>query len=269
MRPVNLLRDLLTAAVPSKWIESRGLLLDPWQKQVADSRDPLNLILCSRQSGKTTLVAAMVAHVLQTVAKALVLVLAPSERQSQELLLKAKGFLSFTSVAPLSLAKKTLELRNGSRAFALPGSEETVRGFSAPDLIVVDEAGMAPDPLYYAVRPMLATISERGRIILLTTPKGMRGFFYEEWTSELPARRTKVTGYDCPRIPREFLEAEKERMPDWLFRQEYLCEFVDNDLQVFGTSLIDAAFAAGATMPSLDMERTLNIPTNGAKALVL
>ena len=49
------------------------------------------------------------------------------------------------------------EVIHGSRVVSLPGTGDTVRGFSAPDLIVEDEAGFVEDSFYTAIRPMLAT----------------------------------------------------------------------------------------------------------------
>jgi hypothetical protein len=76
-----------------------------------------------------------------------------------------------------------------------------------------------------------------GRIILLSTPFGKRGFFYKEW-SEGGAewRRVKITANDCPRISKDWLEQERRTIGDWWFSQEYLCEFVDSVDQVFATS---------------------------------
>jgi hypothetical protein len=45
-----------------------------------------------------------------------------------------------------------LELANGSRIVSLPGSGETVRGYSAPRLVIVDEASRVPDELMGANR---------------------------------------------------------------------------------------------------------------------
>ncbi len=59
-------------------------------------------------------------------------------------------------------------LSNGSRVVSLPGTSETVRGFSAPRLVIEDEAAFVEDGVYGAVRPMLAVSS--GRLILMSTP---------------------------------------------------------------------------------------------------
>jgi len=69
----------------------------------------------------------------------------------------------------------SLQFPNGSRIVGLPGSEETIRGFSAVSLLLVDEASRVADELYMAVRPMLAASS--GALWLMSTPCGKRGFF--------------------------------------------------------------------------------------------
>ena len=53
----------------------------------------------------------------------------------------------------------------------------------------------------------------------------------------------KVTARDCPRITDAFLEQERRELGDWLFRQEYLCEFVDGVDSLFRTEDIDRAFS--------------------------
>jgi hypothetical protein len=70
--------------------------------------------------------------------------------------------------------------------------------------------------------------------VLLTTPFGKRGFFHHEWTEGgTEWQRVKITAHDCPRISPAWLEAERARIGDWWFRQEYLCTFVENTDQVF------------------------------------
>jgi hypothetical protein len=148
---------------------------------------------------------------------------------------------------------------NGSRLIALPGTEKTVRGFSAVDLIVADEAARVSDELYEAIRPMLA-VSE-GRLVGLTTPHGKRGWFYEAWTSEQEWHRVKVTGPECPRLSEEFLRQEKREIGRWMYRQEYLCEFVDPVNQMFRTSEIEEAFTSDVE-PLFGGDETQEAPEN-------
>ncbi len=71
----------------------------------------------------------------------------------------------------------SLVLPNGTRIVGLPGTEGTVRGFSAVSLLLIDEAARVQDAMYKALRPMLAVGD--GDLWLMSTPYGKRGFFYE------------------------------------------------------------------------------------------
>jgi hypothetical protein len=213
--------------------QQAGLSPDPWQANVLRSTSHQDILLVSRQGGKSTVTSIRALHKALYNAGALVLLLAPSYRQSKELFRKVKTAYAAVraGVRVRSESTQEMELENGSRIVALPGEEETIRGFSGVDLLIIDEASRVSDALYYSVRPMLAVSG--GDIMLLSTPFGKRGFFFEEWTSGADWLKVKVTAYQCPRISREWLEAERKAIGEWWFAQEYLCEFVDTTDQVF------------------------------------
>jgi len=126
----------------------------------------------------------------------------------------------------------SLELTNGSRIITLPGSERTVRGFSGASILIVDEAARVDDGLYYAVRPMLAVSG--GSLMMLSTPFGRRGVFFEEWSNGSDEwERYEVPATEAPRISSEFLESERRSLPRRVFRQEYLCAFEATEDEVF------------------------------------
>jgi hypothetical protein len=171
----------------------------------------------------------------------LVLCLAPALRQSQELFGKIASFYRDLGrpVAPQGERKLSLELENDSRIITLPGSEKTIRGFSGAALLLVDEASRVDDGLYYAIRPMLAVSG--GSLMMLSTPFGKRGVFYEEWTGSHAWERYEVPASECPRIPPEFLEEERATLPSWVYRQEYECSFEETEDQVFTTEMVERA----------------------------
>jgi hypothetical protein len=121
---------------------------------------------------------------------------------------------------------------------SLPGDGDTVRGFSAVRLLVIDEAARVEESLYAAVRPMLAVSG--GRLVALSTPNGRAGWFYDSWRGTTNWQRVQITAEQCPRIPREFLEAEKRDIGARWFQQEYNCEFMDMVGAVFSGADIDA-----------------------------
>src|SRR5215471_18081092 len=67
--------------------------------------------------------------------------------------------------------------------------------------------------------------------------------FYEQWAKGQGCTRTKKTAYDIPRISSAFLEKERLRLGDLMFRQEYLCEFIDPGSAAFSSELIEACLA--------------------------
>jgi hypothetical protein len=171
----------------------------------------------------------------------LILILAPAERQAKELFSKVATFYrTLGHIIPMdSYRKLGMNLASGSRIEALPGTEKTIRGFSGVDLLIVDEAARVADELYYTVRPMLAVSG--GRLMLLSTPFGKRGVFYEEWTGDGAWERYTVTASECPRIPPAFLEEERKTLGPWWFAQEFECKVMDRLDQVFATEVIDKA----------------------------
>jgi len=173
--------DLAMALDPVLLAERLAFTPDPWQAQVLRTAARQVILNCSRQTGKSTITALLALHQALYCSPSLVLLLSPSLRQSGELFRKVTAFYrQIEKAAPVEAESALrLELENGSRVVSLPGKEQTVRGFSGVTLLVVDEAARVPDALYYAIRPMLAVSG--GRIVLLSTPFGTRGFFFREW----------------------------------------------------------------------------------------
>jgi hypothetical protein len=201
-----------------------GLEPDPWQAEVLRGQSKRVLMLCARQTGKSQVAAAMALYEALYHPGALILLLSPTLRQSQELFKKVMAFYQTADlpmVAPEHESALRMELPNGARVISLPGTEETIRGYSGARLLVIDEAARVDDGLYFAVRPMLAV--SRGRMVCLTTPFGKRGFFYTEWTSDRAWSRTKIVASECPRISPEFLAEELAVMGQWWWNQEYAC----------------------------------------------
>lgn len=109
---------------------------------------------------------------------------------------------------------------------SLPSTPDTVRGISAVTLLIEDEASRVDDELHHAVRPMLTT--SNGRLMLMSTPFGRRGHFWEAWSGEGAWNRVTITANECPRITKKALEEERKALPGFVFEQEYLCNFAED-----------------------------------------
>ena len=235
---MKLLDNWIKHSHPVALAATAGITLDPWQEEMVSSTASRLLLNCSRQIGKSTTTGVLATYTaLQR--KSLVLLLSPSLRQSQELFRKCLDVYRATDRPVPASAENalSLELENGSRIVSLPGKEATVRGFSGASLLIIDEASRVPDALYKSIRPMLAV--SHGRLVLLSSPFGTRGFFWEEWKRRAHWHYFEIDATQCPRIAPEFLEEERESMGDWWFQQEYMCQFLDSETAAFRTEDIE------------------------------
>jgi hypothetical protein len=173
---------------------------------------------------------------------ALILLLSPSMRQSQELFRKCLSVYRALGRPVASEAENTmsLELENRSRIVSLPGGETTTRGYSGVRLLLVDEAARVPDESYYSARPMVGVSG--GRIVLMSTPAGRRGAFYHTVQDPTGWEVVRVPASDCPRLSQAFLDEERRTMGDLRFSEEYELQFIDDETSIFGEDTIAAAF---------------------------
>jgi hypothetical protein len=224
--------------------ERLGFAPDPWQARLLRSRAPQCILNCGRQVGKSTVVAALALHTCLYKRGSLVIVIAPSQRQSRELFIKLTGFLQCLEPAEPTEeeTKLSLMLSNGSRVVTLPGDNpRTVRGYSAPALIIEDEAAFVSDETYDALIPMLAA-SPGGRIVLMSTPYIAAGHFYQIWHGSGDWERYEHPTSDCPRVSGEWLEARRREDP-LRYGREYECQFGSPEDSLFTPEMLDRMVA--------------------------
>jgi hypothetical protein len=241
----DLAQDLALALDPAQLFRRAiGSPPDDWQARLLRSDARQILLNCTRQAGKSTSTASLALHTALYEPGALILILAPAERQSKELFRKVRQQAGALGIPNSAIERDTaleIELVNGARMVCLPGKDATIRGFSAVSLLIVDEAARVSDELYRGVRPMLAV--SNGRVVLLSSPFGRRGFFFEEWANGGATwERYEVPATLIPRIPAAFLEEERRALGPF-FEGEYMCKFLDNQLSVFSYASVMGALS--------------------------
>jgi hypothetical protein len=199
--------------------------------------------------GKSLCAAALALRTALLRPGSLTLLLSPTLRQSGELF-RDKVLRLYNGLGgPVPAVQETqssLQLVNGSRIVSLPGEEGNIRGYSAVSLLVIDEAARVPDPLYEAVRPMLAVSG--GALICLSSAWARTGFFYLSWAEGGSGwHRVSVTPGDCPRISREFLEEERAALGERVYAREYENEFSAADDAAFDPDAVARALSAPLT----------------------
>ncbi len=135
-------------------------------------------------------------------------------------------------------ADRIMEFPNGASLTIWSGDKggDSMRG-GAPDLAIIDEAAMikSGDMWNAVIRPALMT--KQGRAMFLSTPRGHNWFWqlfnmgndpmqpdYKSWSFP--------SVYNPIQLPGE-IEQARATLPDRLFRQEYLAEFIEDAGGVF------------------------------------
>ena len=245
--------DVDIPASPADFATQLGITPDPWQVEVLQSDHPQKILLCARRAGKTTVAAVLAIHKALTEPGSEVLILAPTEDQAKIAYSQAAR-LYRKAGAPhgaLSDRRTGLELRNGSTIEARTALERSTRGRGA-DLLILDEASRIHEEDYLGILPLLA--ASGGEQMLLSTPNGKRGFFYEIWHDEADdGHRTRVVASDVPHRYPKGLEVFRRRMPEEYFLQEFYCEWLDTEGGLFSYEDIEAALELGEDVEALEI----------------
>ena len=267
-RELALLRSSLAALTPPQaatldgpiaWTERiAGLTLDPWQRDVLLSAAPRLLLNATRQSGKSTVAALKAARTV--LEGGLAVVVSPSLRQSGFLFRKLSRHLVASEAGFRRETLTEVELVSGGLAVSLPGDRPAMlRGLSlrhdGPAVLIVDEASRVRDELWATISPMLAA-APAAQQILLSTPAGANGEFHRAWTSGEDWQRVQITADQCPRISAAHLAAERIRLGDALYRQEYFGAFVSAPGIVFDAEVLAHMFG---DHPEDEPERAISI----------
>jgi len=242
--------------------------LDQWQKDVLETEG--NICLRSgRQVGKSTIISQKAAEYAIKHPGKEVMIVASVERQAVHLFLMVQNYLQDYHPKKVK-GRMTLsfaQLHNGSIIRCMPAGDtgRGIRGYTI-DLLICDEAAYIRDEVFTAITPMLAIT--RGKMILLSTPHGKEGYFYDCFEDE-SFTSFHISSEDCPRKDQEFLDREKKRMTKGQYAQEYLGEFVDELRRLFSNELIDMISKLKRHLPYGNKFLGVDIARMGADESVL
>ena len=160
----------------------------------------------------------------------------------------------------LSAQVPGVEIRRGDRIITYPGGGSVaVRSSDRPDslrsegldYVVLDEAAFQVEDVWtHALRPALS--DRRGKALFISTPKG-RNWLWKLWLRGQDESWPEWASFRFPTstnpyIPPEEIEEARASLPEPVFRQEYLAEFVDVATSVF-RNVYEVATAAVVEEP--------------------
>jgi hypothetical protein len=217
------LRDLAYRIDPALWVkEVVGVEPQPWQQEFLRApRGASILALTARQVGKTTTAAWAMAHAALFTPGSLSVVACPAHRQSGEAVRRVKDAVVQAGAALKVDNVYALELTNGSRVMALPGTDDSIRGLTVDAWIVADEAARLSDDLIAALRPMRAR-RPHTRFAMLSTAWTRVDPFWTAWESDDASwMRLKATAETVDFDP-AFLATERRALGEDAYKREYL-----------------------------------------------
>lgn len=205
----------------------------PWQRRARAllGREGVRVLvlLCGRQAGKSRVATALALEAAYNGKR--VWWIAPSYPIAES--------VGWDTLRVLVAGVPGVRLIASRRMIRFPGggwiqvktadNPDGLRG-STLDLVILDEAAYMPERVWIeSVRPALAR--RRGKAILATTPAGQNWvyslFMRAGADPEIAALRVKTE--DNPTIPREEIEAARQRTPASLFAQEWEAEPMSGD----------------------------------------
>ncbi len=207
-------------------------------------------VCISRQMGKSTMAAIKAFHKAFFTKRSTTIIISPTRPQSVELirklkdLMKSGSYTDFTEIAPSKRESKSeliFTAKDGteSRIISIPATD-AARGYTA-DLVIVDEAAFIENGNYIFNQVIKPIVKEtKGTILLLSTPNGRQGFFYncfvnEYWSSYQFNWRVN------PENTQKDMDIEKATMTELEFQSEYEAKFNTSASSYFNANEIDMA----------------------------
>ncbi len=161
--------------------------------------------------------------------------ISPTYKQAKKVFKEiAKALADCIYVIGVNRGDLVIEFNNGSVIqFYSAEAYDSIRGETFDALICDEFAFFKPEAWNEVLK---ATVLVRGKkVLILSTPKGKNQFYNLFNLAEHNSNYISFRGssYDNPFIdPEEIREAERN-LPDHVFKQEYLAEFLDNGSSVF------------------------------------
>lgn len=150
---------------------------------------------------------------------------------------------------------------------------DNIRGFTF-EYLVCDEFAFMSEQAWTEV--LRATVLVKGRkVLLISTPKG-RNHFYKLYQMDGYNPQYKsftMTSYDNPIIIPSEIDDAKQTLPDHVFRQEYLAEFIDGgagmfkDVQINNTPEMTGRYYAGIDVGRADDYTVLIVLNNKSEVV--
>lgn len=232
-------------------LRRNGMTPDPWEEKVLRVMPAFALVCWSRQTGKTTTLAALAGHIARYCPGWETRIASVNEEKAAEMLARTARLMeAYEAEFPfVTRSAQKLEWANGARILAVPAKPTTARG-PTTNLVILDEAAWTTRELFDTIFPTLRRTN--GSLIAISTPpEKPAGWWWEQWTQngkydgEEAARLIKddwLRSYLPPEeagFDEEHMEKARRLMSEEAFDREYMLKFPKPTMSTRGLMLPD------------------------------
>lgn len=216
----------------------------PGQAAVHRSRAPRRVLACGVRWGKTKCAAMEgLAAAMEPAERSVGWIVAPTydlaDRVFREIQVAVALHLRHR-IVKISESERRIVLRNMAGGLAeiraKSGDNPTSLLGEGLDWVILDEASRLK-PVIWESYLSQRLIDRRGWALLISTPRG-KGYFYDLFRRGKGAldpdyESWNLPSWENPRLDADLIEAERARLPERVFRQEYGAEFLEGSGAVF------------------------------------
>jgi len=214
-------------------------LYTPYHKQVqvhkgcADESHLIDVVNASRQTGKTMLAQNQAIRWALEKKDVTIMWVSPTSSQTTKVY---KNIIKTIGDAPFILSYKQtqgdteIRFTNGSIIkFRSAAAEDNLRGETV-NYMILDEAAFIKEATFLEILLPMLNVAGR-KLLIISTPKGRSNWFHKYYYKGVSGvKGFKAYHFNCytnPFANPSIIEIAKANMPDLMFRQEYLAEFVE------------------------------------------
>ena len=204
-----------------------NISLLPWQEKVINDQARFKVIAAGRRCGKTHFAAVTLILAALDGKPGMTMYVGPTMGLARDLMWDKLFELAGDIIEASNVNNLEITLSGGNK-ITLKGSDrpDTLRGYSIKHL-VLDEFAFHKEGVFDTIlRPALA--DRKGTALFISTPEGRNSFYDVYMNGEVGKKGWKswhLTSHDNPLLDPEELEAAKETMAGWQYRQEFEASF--------------------------------------------
>jgi len=240
-----------------------------WELLEKFQKHRFNVALCSRQSGKTTIVASYVLWYAIFNENKNIGIVSNKEKSAKMILDRIRKSYEALPIwlkpGVTEYSKTFITFDNGSKIQIAATSADAFRGESM-NLLCMDEFAFVPqsqaEEFWMANYPTISA-SRKAKIVIISTPNGLFNIFHKIWTEATLKKNsfvfTKVSWDRVPGRDQTWADEQRKNLGERQFAQEFAVEFIGSTNTLINPTTLEVILKADTEPLKTDLGGRLRI----------